>query len=43
MNVIVPHFKTYPLLTKKVTIFTIWSKAVEMIYARKHITNSGFM
>jgi LAGLIDADG endonuclease len=43
VNVIIPHFTTYPLLTNKVVTFTAWVLAVSLFTQGAHKTESGFM
>lgn len=43
ISVIIPHFNQYPLLSKKVCTFTLWSKAINMIYSGDHKTKKGFL
>jgi LAGLIDADG endonuclease len=42
-NIIIPHFKSFPLLTRKKVNFIIWTKAVELINSEAHKTKKGFM
>lgn len=42
-NIIIPHFNSFPLLTKKILSFTLWSKAVEQIKIGIHKTPNGFI
>lgn len=42
VNVIVPHFLNYPLLTQKHLDFLLWVKVVKLVYDKQHLTTSGF-
>ena len=42
-NVIIPHFSEYPLISKKAIDFLLWSKVVEIILNRDHLTKEGFL
>lgn len=41
-NVIIPHFKKYPLISKKSIDFLLWSKVVDIILKKDHLTKEGF-
>lgn len=41
VNVIIPHFKEYPLQSAKSIDFNLWSKCVEIINNKEHLTFSG--
>lgn len=41
MNVIIPHFKSYPLLTQKNLDFNLWSKVVDIVVRKEHLTPEG--
>jgi hypothetical protein len=41
-NVIIPHFTDYPLISKKVIDLGLWSKVVEIILNKDHLTKEGF-
>ena len=41
-NVIIPHFINYPLISKKGIDFLLWSKVVEIILNKDHLTKEGF-
>jgi hypothetical protein len=43
VNVIIPHFTAFPLLTTKVITFTVWAQAVALFNAGAHKTEEGFM
>lgn len=43
INVIIPHFNEYPLLSTKVVVFTLWVQAVELFKIKSHLTENGFM
>jgi hypothetical protein len=42
-NIIIPHFTKYPLISKKRIDFLLWSKVVEMILNKDHLTEKGFL
>lgn len=42
-NIIIPHFTKYPLLSKKAIDFLLWSKVVEIILNKDHLTKEGFL
>lgn len=42
-NVIIPHFTNYPLISKKAIDFLLWSKVVEIILNKDHLTKEGFL
>jgi len=41
INVIIPHFIKYPLLTQKYSDFFLWSKVVRLMELKQHLTPSG--
>ena len=41
VNVIIPHFVNYPLLSTKISTFTLWSKAIYLMYNGEHKQDSG--
>lgn len=41
VNVVIPHFKNYPLRTAKSIDFQLWVQCVEMINNKQHLTESG--
>jgi len=41
LNVIIPHFTKYPLLTKQVLKFKLWKRAVLIFKNEQHLTNPG--
>ena len=41
LNVIIPHFKKYSLLTQKKVDFDLWVKIVNLIYSKEHLTPEG--
>jgi hypothetical protein len=41
MEVIIPHFTKYPLITKKSSDFLLFKSAVELINQKKHLTIEG--
>lgn len=42
-NVIIPHFTKYPLISKKSSDFLLWSKVVDIISKKDHLTKEGFL
>jgi hypothetical protein len=42
-NVIIPHFRSYPLISKKYTNYTLWSKVINLILNKEHLTEKGFL
>ena len=42
VKVIIPHFYNYALITKKYSDFVLWSKVVELMATKKHLTSNGF-
>ena len=42
-NVIIPHFRNYPLISKKSSDFILWSKVVDLILNKEHLTEKGFL
>ena len=42
INVIIPHFEAYPLLTQKKCYFLLWYKVVQLMSTKQHLTSSGF-
>lgn len=41
-NYIIPHFFNYPLISKKWADFLLWTKVVEIIFNKDHLTEQGF-
>ena len=41
INVIIPHFGKYPLITQKRADFILFKLAVEMINRKEHLTEEG--
>jgi len=41
LRVIIPHFLEYPLISKKGGDFLLWSKVVEMVSKKDHLTQPG--
>lgn len=41
LNVIIPHFNKYPLLTQKQADFTLFSSVVHLINNKQHLTEEG--
>lgn len=39
---IIPHFTRYPLISKKGLDFLLWSKVIEIILKKEHLTDEGF-
>ena len=42
VSVIIPHFTHYPLITHKYSDFILWSKVVELMETKQHLTDFGF-
>jgi len=42
ISVIIPHFNNYPLLTQKYSDYVLWSKVVDLMSTKQHLTTSGF-
>lgn len=42
INVIIPHFSLYPLITQKYSDFVLWSKVVKLMHTKQHLTSAGF-
>lgn len=40
---IIPHFMNYPLISKKKGDFLLWTKVVEIILNKDHLTEKGFL
>jgi hypothetical protein len=41
INIIIPHFNKYPLLTKKYADFKLLKEIVEMMYRKEHLSDEG--
>jgi hypothetical protein len=41
VNIIIPHFNSFPLLTQKRLDFILWSKIVNIMYKQEHLTEKG--
>ena len=39
---IIPHFIKYPLISHKYSDFVLWSKVVELMSTKQHLTPIGF-
>jgi len=42
INIIIPHFFKYPLLTQKYSDFILFTKVVELISKKEHLNYTGF-
>ena len=42
IDVIIPHFTKFTLLTEKYSDFILWSKVVELMSLKQHLTSKGF-
>ena len=42
VKIIIPHFNRYPLITNKNSDFLLWSKVVELMVTKQHLTPVGF-
>lgn len=43
LNVIIPHFKLYPLLTQKRADFLLFEQVVNLMFLKKHLTELGLL
>lgn len=43
IKVIIPHFKKFALLSQKHSDFILWSKVVELMHTKTHLTTLGVM
>lgn len=43
LNVIIPHFQTYTLISTKLRTFLVWTNAVELMSHEAHNTNDGLI
>jgi len=41
INVIIPHFKLYPLQSSKSIDFLLWTQCAEILLNKEHLTESG--
>jgi hypothetical protein len=41
VNIIIPHFKSYPLQSAKKVDFGLWAQCVELMQNKEHLTESG--
>jgi hypothetical protein len=41
-EVIIPHFKKYPLISKKNIDFILWSKVLNLMLKKEHLKKPGF-
>lgn len=41
INVIIPHFNSFPLLTQKRLDYILWSRIVNIMYKQEHLTEKG--
>jgi len=42
-DIIIPHFLKYSLISQKYIDFTLWSKVVDLILNKEHLTHKGFI
>lgn len=42
-DIIIPHFLNYPLISRKQIEFLFWSKVIELILNRDHLTKEGLL
>jgi LAGLIDADG DNA endonuclease family protein len=42
-NIIITHFKNYPLLTSKSSDFILWSRVIEKMLLKEHLKKRGFL
>ena len=43
INIIIPHFKKYPLISQKSIDFNLWCIVIDMISKKEHLIKSGFL
>jgi hypothetical protein len=43
INVIIPHFIKYPLISNKKADFLLWSKVVSLLSKKEHLKKEGFL
>lgn len=41
VNIIIPHFNNYPLISAKSIDFKLWAQCIEMMKNKQHLTDSG--
>jgi hypothetical protein len=41
IQVVIPHFEKYPLLTKKYSDFRLFKSIAELVYNKEHLTEEG--
>jgi len=41
INILIPHFEKYPLITQKQADFKLFKQIVELMIEKKHLTNEG--
>jgi LAGLIDADG endonuclease len=41
-NIIIPHFKKYPLITQKKADFELFCKIIHLMNNKEHLTEQGF-
>jgi hypothetical protein len=42
-NVVIPHFKKYPLLTIKSSTFTLFKDIIELLINKEHLDSNGLL
>jgi hypothetical protein len=42
INVIIPHFSVYSLISQKYSDFVLWSKVVKLMHTKQHLKSAGF-
>lgn len=42
LSIIIPHFNKYPLLTQKYSDYVLWSKVVDLMSKKQHLSDQGF-
>jgi len=40
---VIPHFNAYPLLSKKQADFILWSRVVDIMHSKDHLTLDGLL
>ena len=41
INIIIPHFKAYPLKSEKFIDFQLWEQCIKLKERKEHLTESG--
>jgi hypothetical protein len=43
LEIIIPHFEKYSLITQKQGDFILWKEIIKLIYKKEHLNKNGFM